>query len=112
VHEALRAADALAAEGIRVRVVDLYSIKPIDAATLVSAARDTGRIVTAEDHRPEGGLGEAVLAALGDAGVPARVERLAVRAMPASASPGEQLEIAGINAGAIAAAARRLVAGD
>jgi transketolase len=111
VHEALRAAEALASEGIRARVVDLYSIKPIDAATLVSAARDTGLLVTAEDHRPEGGLGEAVLAALADAGATARVERLAVRAMPASASPAEQLEIAGIDAATIAAAARRLVAG-
>ena len=63
VHEALKAAETLAAEGIEARVIDLYSIKPIDAATLHAAAEATGRIVTVEDHWPEGGLGEAVLSA-------------------------------------------------
>ena len=72
-HEAITAADRLAADGIAARVIDLYSIKPIDAATIVASARETGRIVTVEDHRPEGGLGEAVLAALADEGVQARV---------------------------------------
>jgi transketolase len=110
VHESLAAAETLAADDINARVIDLYSIKPIDAATLRHAARDTGRLVIAEDHRPEGGISEAVLAALADAGAAARVERLAVRAMPASASPAEQLQIAGIDAAAIAQAARRLVA--
>ncbi len=109
-HEALRAADELSGEGISARVVDLYSIKPIDADALVEAARATGRIVTAEDHRPEGGLGEAVLAALADARATAAVVRLAVRRMPASATPEEQLADAGIDAAAIADAARRLVA--
>lgn len=108
VHESLAAADELAGFGIRARVIDLYSIKPIDSATLVAAADQTERIVTIEDHRPEGGLGEAVLAALADAGISARVTRLAVQRMPGSATPAEQLADAGIDARAIVAAARGL----
>jgi transketolase len=107
-HESLAAADRLAGSGIRARVIDLYSIKPIDTPALVAAARETGRIVTAEDHRPEGGLGEAVVAALSDAGATARVVRLAVEHMPGSATPAEQLADAGIDAAAIAEAARRI----
>jgi transketolase len=110
-HEAITAADALAVRGIATRVIDLYSIKPIDSAALATAARDTGRIVTVEDHRPEGGLGEAVLAALAAEHVSAQVTGLAVSNMPGSATPDEQLAIAGIDAGAIAAAAERLIAG-
>ena len=105
-HEAMTAADRLATDGIAARVVDLYSIKPIDAATVAAAARDTGRLVTVEDHRPEGGLGEAVLASLADEGVPTRVVRLAVSNMPGSATPEEQRADAGIDATAIVAAAR------
>jgi transketolase len=106
-HEALRAAELLANDGIRARVIDLYSVKPIDAATLAQAARDTGHIVVAEDHRPEGGLGEAVLTALADSDVHPTAERLAVANMPGSATPEEQLADAGIDASAIVAAARR-----
>jgi len=108
VHEALRAHEALAAAQIAVRVIDAYSIKPIDAATLREAARETGVLVTVEDHWPEGGLGEAVLAAL--AGIePAPVVRvLAVRAMPGSGTPGELLEAAGISARHIVEAVRAL----
>lgn len=109
-HESLAAADRLARDGIRARVIDLYSIKPIDAATLSAAADETGRIVTVEDHRPEGGIGEAVLAALAAAGHQARVVRLAVDRMPGSATPEEQLVDAGIDATAIAAAARTICA--
>ena len=108
-HEAIAAADALGAAGIPARVIDLYSIKPIDRSTLATAARETGRIVTVEDHRPEGGLGEAVLHALAAEGVSARVASLAVSNMPGSATPEEQLQIAGIDAAAIVAAARRLI---
>jgi transketolase len=108
-HEAIRAADALAEAGIRARVIDLYSIKPIDVATLATAARDTGHIVTIEDHRPEGGLGEAVLAALGDADVHPHVARLAVSTMPGSATPEEQLADAGIDASAIVRATQRML---
>jgi transketolase len=108
-HEAIKAADCLVEDGFAARVIDLYSIKPIDAATIATAARETGRIVTVEDHRPEGGLGEAVLTALADDGVHARVRRLAVRGMPGSATPDEQLADAGIDAPAIVAAARELL---
>jgi transketolase len=108
-HEALAAAETLARTGIEARVIDLYSIKPIDTAGLAAAARETGRIITIEDHRPEGGLGEAVLAALADAGAEAAVARLAVADMPGSATPEEQLSDAHIDADAIVAEAKRLV---
>ncbi len=111
VHEALKAADELAGEGIAARVVDLYSIKPLDAETLVAAAEATGgRIITVEDHWPEGGLGEAVRSALADMDEPPHVLSLAVSEMPGSAKPEELLAAAGIDAAHIAAAARRIVA--
>ena len=69
VFEALEAADGWPTDGIAARVIDLYSVKPIDAATLVEAARATGHVLTVEDHWPEGGLGEAVFSALAEAGV-------------------------------------------
>jgi transketolase len=109
VHEALEAAEALAADDIEARVVDCYSLKPIDGQTLVSAAEETGRIVTVEDHWPEGGLGEAVLSALADQGARAEVIRLAVREMPRSGKPDELLAAYKIDAAAIADAARTLV---
>jgi len=109
VHEALKAADALEEEGISARVIDAYSIKPIDVETLQAAAEVTGRIVTVEDHFPEGGLGDAVLAALAENGEHARVVKLAVREMPRSGKPEELLHAYGIDAESIAAAARRLV---
>ena len=105
VHEALEAAETLAQEGIEARVIDLYSIKPLDAETLRSL---TCPIVTVEDHWPEGGLGEAVLSALGDSDERPPVVRLAVREMPHSGKPAELLAEAGIDAEAIAAAARSL----
>ncbi len=109
VHEALEAADGLAAEGISARVIDAYSVKPIDAETLAAAAEQTGRIVTVEDHWPEGGLGDAVLEALAEREADARVVKLAVRELPHSGKPAELLAAAGIDADAIADAARRLV---
>jgi transketolase len=108
-HEALRAADMLAEDGINARVIDLYSIKPIDAETLQAAAEATGRIVTVEDHFPEGGIGEAVLTALAEGDERARVVRLAVREMPHSGKAAELLSAYGIDAEHIAAAARELV---
>ncbi len=109
-HEALKAADALAEEGISARVVDLYSVKPIDAETLHAAAEATdGRMVTVEDHWPEGGLGEAVVAALADAEERPRVTILGVRSLPGSGKPAELMAAAGIDADAIAYAARELV---
>jgi transketolase len=109
VHEALKAADALADDGDAVRVVDAYSIKPIDTATLVAAAEATGGIVTVEDHWPEGGLGDAVLAALAEAGTQARVVKLAVRDLPRSGKPADLMKAAGIDADAIAAAVKELL---
>lgn len=103
VFEALRAADELAAEGRAVRVIDAYSVKPIDAEALIRAMAETGLIVVAEDHWMEGGLGEAVLAALAHAPeVRGRVVRLGVGAMPGSGTPEELREWAGISARAIA----------
>jgi transketolase len=109
VPEALAAADELQAGGIRARVIDAYSVKPIDAETLHAAADATGaRIVTVEDHWAEGGLGEAVLAAFADREQPV-VRLLAVREMPSSGKPAELIAAAGIDSAHIADAARNLV---
>ncbi|MET8391303.1 transketolase [Streptomyces anthocyanicus] len=108
-HEALAAADALGADGIRVRVIDLYSVKPVDRATLRAAAEETGCLVTVEDHRREGGIGDAVLDAFSDGRPVPRLVRLAVTTMPGSATPAEELHAAGIDAESIEAAARMLV---
>jgi transketolase len=110
-HECLAAADRLAAADIHARVIDLYSVKPIDTETLVAAAAVTGgRLVVAEDHHPEGGLGSAVADALLEAG-PQKlwVRHLAVRDMPGSGTSGELLAAAGIDAQHIEAAARDLL---
>jgi transketolase len=107
-HEALRAAETLAAEGTEARVIDLYSVKPVDADTLRDAVEATqGRIVVVEDHWPEGGLGGAVLSVL--AGEQMQFVHLAVREMPGSGTPAELLAAAGIDAEHIADAARQLV---
>ncbi|MEV0717397.1 transketolase [Asanoa sp. NPDC050611] len=110
VHQCLAAADQLAADGIRARVIDLYSVKPIDTATLHDAVAATdGRIVVVEDHHPEGGLGSAVADALLAAGAPTlRFTHLAVRDLPGSGSTAEQLAAEGIDADHIAGAARAL----
>jgi transketolase len=109
VHEAMEAAETLGADGVSARVIDCYSLKPIDGETLAAAAEETELIVTVEDHWPEGGLGEAVLSALAERGVAARVTRLAVTDMPRSGKPDELLGAYGIDAVAIANAARALV---
>ncbi|PLZ24893.1 transketolase [Fischerella thermalis WC542] len=117
VHEALKAYDRLKQEGITVRVIDAYSVKPIDAATLHQAARDTaGKLVVVEDHWSEGGLGAAVLDAfVGIGTAPAYGElglnlvKLAVRNMPGSGTPEELLHAAQIDADAIVKAVRSLV---
>ena len=106
-HECLAARDLLAADGVTARVLDCYSVKPIDAATLRSALDDTGLVVVVEDHRVEGGLGDAVLDALASTGpLSGRVRKLGVTQMPGSATPTELRAWAGIDAAAIAAAAR------
>ncbi len=90
-------------------MIDLYSVKPVDAETLHRAAEETGCLLTVEDHHPEGGLGDAVAEVFADGRPVPRLVRLAVRTMPGSAAPDEQLYAAGIDALGIAAAARMLV---
>ena len=109
VGEAEEAAGQLERDGVRVRVIDCYSIKPIDADALRSAAGQTKVIVTVEDHWPEGGLGEAVLSALADQPHRPPILRLATRDipdMPGSGQPAELLHAAGIDAAAIVRAMR------
>jgi len=101
--ESLAAADTLEAEGTHVRVIDLYSVKPVDAQTLRRALVETGLIVTVEDHWPEGGIGDAVLDALAQAGdIAGRIVKIAPREMPGSGSPQELRDWAGISASRIA----------
>jgi transketolase len=109
-HNCLAAADQLGQDGIRARVLDLYSVKPIDTQTLVTAASATrSRVVVVEDHYPAGGIGSAVLEALSDAGHPARIAHLAVQGLPGSGTPAELMEAAGISAARVAQAARELL---
>jgi transketolase len=105
-HEALAAHEALAREGIATRVIDLYSIKPLDEETLRRAARETKAIVTVEDHSVCGGIGDAVAAAV--TGL-APVTVLGIRDMPRSGKPAELLAAHGIDASGIAATVRRLL---
>jgi transketolase len=103
-HECLAAADRLAAKGVAARVIDLYSVKPVDSAAILAAARETGSIVTVEDHWAEGGIGEVVATVLADAGVSTRLTRLAVTERPGSGPPAALLAAAGIDAEHIVAA--------
>lgn len=102
VHQALAAHELLARQGVPVRVIDAYSIKPLDETLLARAAGDCGLVLTVEDHAAQGGLGEAVCAALPGR----RVRVLAVREIPRSGRADELLAWAGIDAAAIAAAVR------
>jgi transketolase len=105
VFEALKAADTLEGDGINVRVIDLYSVHPIDARTLIEAGESCGgTIVTVEDHYAAGGLGDAVSEAVASAGL--AVRRLAVREIPRSGQPDELLDRYGISARHIAEAVR------
>ena len=108
-HEAMKAADELAGEGISARVMDLYTVKPIDVETVLGAARETGAVVTVEDHWSEGGIGDAVLDCLAGEQPHPVVVKLAVGDMPGSGTPAELLHAAGIDADCIAGAARDLV---
>jgi transketolase len=109
-HEAVKAADALASEGVSARVIDLYSVKPVDFDTLQAASQATGgRLVVVEDHWPEGGIGDAVLSAFADTDERPRIVKLAVTHLPGSGKMAELLADCGIDADAIVAAARRLV---
>jgi transketolase len=110
VHNALAAAEELAGESIEVRVIDCYTIKPIDRETVRRAAQETmGRLVVVEDHYPEGGLGAAVLEALAADPDPPRVVHLAVRGLPGSGKPAELMDKAEISSRHIVAAVKRLV---
>jgi transketolase len=110
-HEALKAVDVLAHEDIPVRVIDLYTVKPIDAETLADAARATGgRIVVVEDHWIEGGIGDAVLAALAEKGFrDLHLRHLAVHKMPGSGKPAEMLDDAGLSTVHIVRAVKALL---
>jgi transketolase len=110
VYEALKAYDQLKADGVFIRVIDLYSVAPVDRGALVAAGRATGgEIVTVEDHYAAGGLGDAVADAVGGTGT--RVHRLAVREIPYSGKPDELLDRFGISARHIAGAVRAVAAG-
>jgi transketolase len=104
-HEALKASDQLKAEGIFIRVIDLYSIKPLDAKAIQQAADETKFLITVEDHYPEGGIGEAVRSALNGSSI--RFESLAVRRRPKSGRPEELLEFEQISAKAIVDCVKR-----
>jgi transketolase len=110
-HEALQAYENLAREGISIRVIDAYSVKPLDTETLLLAAQETNaKVITVEDHWPEGGLGDAVLEAFSqqDGDIP-QVVKLAVQSMPGSGTPAQLLEEAGISAHDIEQAVKTLV---
>ncbi|MGH2486589.1 MAG: transketolase C-terminal domain-containing protein, partial [Ktedonobacterales bacterium] len=116
VHETLKAYETLKGEGVAIRVIDAYSVKPIDRQTLHDAARATnGLIVVVEDHWEQGGLGDAVLGAFaGTEAQPgteslAKVTKLAVHEMPGSGKPAELLNAAGIDAAHIVATVKKLV---
>jgi transketolase len=103
--EALKAYDQLKASGTEIRVVDLYSLQPVDRDALISAGKATGgHIITVEDHYAPGGIGDAVAEAVGEAGI--RVRRIAVREIPRSGKPDELLDRFGISAKHIVEAVR------
>ncbi|MCB1131647.1 MAG: transketolase [Verrucomicrobiae bacterium] len=106
-HECLKARTSLREQDIPSRVVDCYSIKPIDTATLRRCAEETGHIVIVEDHYAAGGLGEAVLSALGD--TPCKRRHLAVRGISRSGNPAELLDLHGISSSHIEEAALELI---
>ncbi len=106
-RECLAAAETLAEKGIVARVIDLYSVKPVDAEALLLAAGETQALVTVEDHWSEGGIGETVAAVLAEAGAETRLTRLAVSERPGSGPPADLLAAAGIDAAHVVAAAER-----
>ncbi|HTW23751.1 MAG TPA: transketolase [Candidatus Baltobacteraceae bacterium] len=110
VHEAVKAAEELKAQGTLIRVIDLYCVKPVDGKALAREIGATnGKLITVEDHWPEGGVGEAVLAALAQAGAaPSKSRLLAVTGMPHSGKPEELVDAFGISAKHIVAAVREI----
>ncbi len=106
-HECLAAAEELAGRGVSARVIDLYSVKPVDSATLLAAAEETQVLVTVEDHWPEGGIGEVVAGVLAEAGAGTPLIRLAVSGRPGSGPPQALLAAAGIDAAHIVSAVEK-----
>jgi transketolase len=106
-HEALAAHDRLVARGLRSRLIDAYSVKPLDHATLLTAARETAAVIVVEDHAIDGGLGDAVAAAVG---ATAPVHRLGITQLPRSGASEELLDRCGISRRAIEEYALKLVA--
>ncbi len=109
-HECLTAADALAEKGIAARVIDLYSVKPVDAEALLLAASETQALITVEDHWAEGGIGETVAGVLAENGIGTKLTRLAVSERPGSGPPEALLAAAGIDAAHVVVAAERALA--
>ncbi len=107
-RECITAAEELAGKGIAARVIDLYSVKPVDVETILKAAGETGAILTVEDHWAEGGIGETVAGVLAEAGSDTRLTRLAVSERPGSGPPEALLSAAGIDAAHVVAAAERV----
>jgi len=107
-HECIAAADELAGRGIAARVIDLYSVKPVDAETLLAAAAETRALVTVEDHWPEGGIGETVAGVLAGSDASAPLIRLAVSGRPGSGPPASLLAAAGIDTAHIVTAVEQL----
>jgi transketolase len=110
-HECIDAAEQLAEQGIAARVIDLYSVKPVDADAILRAAGETGALITVEDHWPEGGIGETVAGVLAEAASATPLTRLAVSGRPGSGPPADLLRAAGVDADAIVAAAERAARG-
>ncbi|XP_077625742.1 transketolase-like protein 1 [Crocuta crocuta] len=108
-HEALAAAEDLSKQDISIRVIDLFTVKPLDTATIISSAKATGgRILTVEDHYPEGGIGETVAAAVSmDPDI--SVHQLAVRGIPRGGKPSELLDVFGVDARHIVGAVKRML---
>jgi transketolase len=105
--EAMKAAETLKGEGISVRVIDLFTVKPLDGETILKNAKETGsKVITVEDHYLEGGIGEAVASALSESDV--RVFRIGVEGIPHSGPSEALLAKFGIDANAIAAKVREV----
>jgi transketolase len=109
--EALAAYEQLKAEGVSVRVIDIFSVKPVDAETLIASARETNnQILTVEDHSAQGGIGDAVASAVASEGI--RVRQLAVHEVPRSGKPEELLAAYGIDRTAIVNAVKSLLSSE
>jgi transketolase len=111
-RECLTAADELAGKGIAARVIDLYSVKPVDADTILTAAEETRALITVEDHWAEGGIGETVAGVLAEAATGTPLVRLAVTERPGSGPPAELLAAAGIDSGHVVATVERTLDRD